>query len=143
MQRAVKAGAYDDVLGRTSFGRELPLGSTPKERYRNPWVDVGTYMRRSAMTDRPQLPESYTLEEWLGMLEEAGLDEAEVMKITPELQAAIKKYRQSLGPQGNTDPNRHAQVMPAVKKPKTSESYTLEEWMGALEEAGYDTKPIS
>jgi hypothetical protein len=73
------------------------------------------------------------------MLEEAGLDEAEVMKITPELQAAIKKYRET--PTHN--PKQHAKVMPAVKTPKTSESYTLEEWMGMMEEAGYDVSEYS
>jgi len=102
MQRAVKAGEYDDVLGRTSLGRELPLGSTPKERYRNPWVDVGTYMRRSAMTDRPQLPESYTLEEWMGMLEEAGYDVSEYSLWRPKESGA-----KSTG------------VMKDPKKPKT------------------------
>ncbi len=87
------------------------------------------------------MEEQYSLEEWLGMLEEAGysLEEGSVEDETSALKAALsaKGSEKTLG-KGMADIKAVLQRLQAARKAaKANESYTLEEWMGALEEAGY------
>jgi hypothetical protein len=93
------------------------------------------------------MEEQYSLEEWLGMLEEAGysLEEGSVEDETSALKAALsaRGSEKTLG-KGMADIKTALQRLQAARKAaKTNESYTLEEWMGMLEEVGYDISEYS
>lgn len=86
----------------------------------------------------------YTLEEWMGMLEEAGYGD-EIKTLTTALNKAMAA-RGSATSVANIE-NLRKQLQQKRKQAKaqtasTNEAYTLEEWLGMLEEAGYDTSEV-
>ena len=114
--------------------------------------EPGEMKRRVKRGEYDHYNETYTLEEWIGMMEEAGVN---LNELSPEtLKSYINKAARSATanahfagrlaadpdiPGGGVQKAKAAKRLRGIHRAteKLPESYTLEEWMGMMEEAGY------
>lgn len=109
--------------------------------------------KQPTQSGAPRMEEQYTLEEWFGMMEEAGVN---LNELSPEL---LKRYvkaskadmqknlakstEKTLHVPGRARAEKRFQGQTAAFKKLggdpdlAAESYTLDEWMGMVKEAGY------
>lgn len=148
MQMAVDKAAFDlksrGIDPRTVAGFKRDIKQNPD----------GTWsVTMKPDTTKPPMDESRTLEEWMSVLKEAGYDlgEVEVGQIVRPNYGSHKGKahkvtrvhpNSSVDTEPVDDPNSgHGYLSP--KTYDTDESYTLEEWMGKLQEAGVNLNELS
>ncbi len=132
----------------------VPAGTTRVIKY-NP--EDGTYTATATaprppqpQTRAPQIPEQFTLEEWMGMMNEAGYELEEVSQAdimggwqgtAPNAPGANPHTEMGLAArdaQGNAEPTTGEK-----DEEDMEEQFTLEEWMGMLGESGYTLNELS
>jgi hypothetical protein len=138
--------ALEKRFGHLKPGESASLKGDPKKV---------TPARKKSMEDKARemgQMDMFTLEEWIGMMEEAGVN---LNELSPEtLKSYINKAARSATanahfagrlaadpdiPGGGVQKAKAAKRLRGIHRAteKLPESYTLEEWMGMMEEAGY------
>jgi hypothetical protein len=91
------------------------------------------------------MDEQYTLEELIGLMTEAGGDAEEIKRLTKALEDAMKARGPASSMLDIKEKLKALQTARKAAKQKSAmtEQYTIEEWMGMLDEMGYGLSEYS